>query len=224
MLGGFDYLSSCRRNPHPQHAGEEAEDQPKAYQIIPPAAWRTTWDPKPEAPIDIADRWVVKTKIPAWCSARPPRPQIADKITVVRSINGRIPDHAMATYHMFTGYLPTPALLHPAIGAVVSHELGQKNNLPAWVGVPNVPASVGTGYLSTKFGAFELGADPSQRNFQVRDIALPKGMTKSASPVGSARGSEVISGNPIPPLSPWGFLSTGALIQASRGAQRGLQL
>jgi len=79
---------------------------------------------------------------------------------------------------MFTGYLPTAAILHPAIGAVVSHELGQRNNMPAWVGVPNVPQGVGTGYLSSKYGAFELGADPGQRNFQVRDIALPKSMSE----------------------------------------------
>jgi hypothetical protein len=84
----------------------------------------------------------------------------------------------MATYQMFTGYLPTPAILHPAIGAVVSHEFGPKNNLPPWVGVPRVPQGIGTGYLSSKYGAFELGADPGQRNFQVRDIALPKGMTE----------------------------------------------
>jgi hypothetical protein len=61
---------------------------------------------------------------------------------------------------------------------VVSHEFGPKNNLPAYVGVPNVPALAGTGYLSSKYGAFELGADPGQKNFQVRDISLPKGVTE----------------------------------------------
>jgi carbonic anhydrase/acetyltransferase-like protein (isoleucine patch superfamily) len=79
---------------------------------------------------------------------------------------------------MFTGYLPTPAIVHPSLGAVLAHEFGTKNNLPAYVGVPSVPAVAGTGYLSSKYGAFELGADPGQRNFQVRDIALPKGMTE----------------------------------------------
>src|SRR5260370_18432107 len=64
------------------------------------------------------------------------------------------------------------------MGGVVSNEVGAKNKLPAWVGVPNVPGGVGTGYLSSKYGAFELGADPAQKNFQVRDISLPKGMTE----------------------------------------------
>jgi hypothetical protein len=96
---------------------------------------------------------------------------------VVRSVTGHIPDHAQATYQMFTGYLPTPAIMHPSLGAVVAEEFGPRNNLPAYVGVPDVPSSGGTGYLSSKYGAFEVGADPGQKNFQVKDISLPKGIT-----------------------------------------------
>src|SRR5260370_30375285 len=36
----------------------------------------------------------------------------------------------------------------------------------------------GTGYLSSKYGAFELGGDLSQKTFQVRDISRPKGVTE----------------------------------------------
>lgn len=152
-------------------------------QIILPGglAHQESWDPKPEAPIEYrGPLGVVKTRIPGvvFSENLSRTAQVADKITVVRSVTGRIPDHAMATYQMFTGYLPTPAIQHPAIGAVVAHEFGPKNNLPPWVGVPNVPQGAGTGYLSSKYGAFELGADPGQKNFQVRDIALPKGMTE----------------------------------------------
>src|SRR5579864_8610872 len=152
-------------------------------QIILPGglAHQESWDPKPEAPIEYrGPLGVVKTKLPGIVLSEnlSHTAQIADKITVVRSITGRIPDHAQATYHMFTGYLPTPAIQHPSIGAVVSHEFGPKNNLPGYVGVPNVPVQAGTGYLSSKYGAFELGADPGQKNFQVRDITLPKGVTE----------------------------------------------
>ena len=63
------------------------------------------------------------------------------------------------------------------MGAVVSNQFGPRNDLPAYVGVPNVPAMGGTGYMSSKFGAFELGVDPGQKNFQVRDVSLPKGIT-----------------------------------------------
>ena len=104
--------------------------------------------------------------------------QIADKITVVRSLTGRIPDHAQATYQMFTGYLPSAAIMHPSIGAVVANQFGTRNDLPAYVGVPHVPEQAGSGYLSSKFGAFELGGDLSRKDFKVRDMALPKGMTE----------------------------------------------
>src|SRR5579864_9164102 len=151
-------------------------------QIILPGglAHQESWDPKPEAPIEYrGPLGVVKTKIPGivFSENLSHTAQIADKITVVRSITGHIPDHAQATYQMFTGYLPTPAIQHPSLGAVVSQNFGPRNNLPAYVGVPNVPSAGGTGYLSSKFGAFELGVDPGQKNFQVRDIALPKGIT-----------------------------------------------
>src|SRR5437588_7614931 len=100
-------------------------------QIILPGglAHQESWDPKPEAPIEYrGPLGVVKTRIPGvvFSENLAKTAQIADKITVVRSVTGRIPDHAMATYHMFTGYLPTPAILHPAIGAVVSPEPGPK--------------------------------------------------------------------------------------------------
>jgi hypothetical protein len=143
-------------------------------------AHQESWDPKPEAPIEYRGPFgVAKTKIPGvvFSENLSRTAEIADKITVVRSITGRIPDHAQATYLMFTGYLPTPAILHPSMGAVVANQFGPKNNLPAYVGVPNVPPQGGTGYLSSKFGAFELGADPAQKNFQVRDISLAKGLT-----------------------------------------------
>ncbi len=163
-------------------AGLKPARATSVIQIILPGglASQESWDPKPEAPIEYrGPLGVVKTKLPGVVLSEnlARTAQIADKITIVRSVTGRIPDHAQATYQMFTGYLPTPAIQHPSMGAVLSHELGSRNNLPAYIGVPTVPPAAGTGYLSSKFGAFELGVDPGQRNFQVRDIALPKGIT-----------------------------------------------
>ena len=55
---------------------------------------------------------VVKTRIPGiiFSENLSRTAQVVDKITVVRSITGRIPDHAQAAYQMFTGYLPTAAI------------------------------------------------------------------------------------------------------------------
>ena len=188
MLGGFglslaDLLRAGDVRPA-EGAPHRAEGRAKSViQIVLPGgiAHQESWDPKPESPIEYrGPLGVVKTKIPGvvFSENLARTAQVADKITVVRSVTGRIPDHAQATYQMFTGYLPTPAIQHPAMGAVVSHEFGPKNNLPAWVGLPNVPVGAGTGYLSSKYGAFELGADPGQKDFQVRDISLPKGLSE----------------------------------------------
>lgn len=143
-------------------------------------AQQETWDPKPEAPIEYrGPLGVVKTKIPGvvFSENLAKTAAIADKLTIVRSITGRIPDHAQATYQMFTGYLPSPAIVHPSIGSVVANQFGARNNLPAYVGVPRVPEQAGSGYMSSKFGAFELGGNPAQKDFKVRDMAMPKGMT-----------------------------------------------
>src|SRR5262249_52357412 len=120
-------------------------------QIILPGglAHQESWDPKPEAPLEYRGPvGVVKTIIPGivFSENLSRTAQTATKITVIRSVTGRIPAHAQATSHMFTGYLPTPAIVHPAIGSVVSHEFGPKNNLPPFVGVPRVPPQCGTGY------------------------------------------------------------------------------
>jgi len=191
MLGGLGlslpqlFRCTARASEVRSAGGSKLAEGPakSVIQIILPGglAHQESWDPKPEAPIEYrGPLGVVKTKIPGvvFSENLSHTAQIADKITVVRSITGRIPDHAQATYQMFTGYLPTPAIQHPSVGSVVSNQFGSRKNLPAYVGVPNVPPQAGTGYLSSKFGAFELGADPGQRNFQVRDITLPKGITE----------------------------------------------
>ena len=59
----------------------------------------------------------------------------------------------------------------------MSHELGSRADLPAYVCVPNMPNRyAGTGYLSSSYGPFSLGADPAQGGFRVRDLALPDGV------------------------------------------------
>ncbi len=69
------------------------------------------------------------------CSRTPP--QLADKITVCRSMTHGEAAHERGTHNMFTGYRPSPALTFPSMGSVVSHEFGPRNNLPPYVCVPS---------------------------------------------------------------------------------------
>jgi hypothetical protein len=81
---------------------------------------------------------------------------------------------------MFTGYRPSPALQYPSMGSVVSHEYGPKNNLPPYVCIPSQPNEyAGTGYLSSSFSPFSLGADPASNGFRVQDLNLPNGIDDS---------------------------------------------
>jgi hypothetical protein len=102
---------------------------------------------------------------------------VADKLTIIRSMTHGEAAHERGTHNMFTGYRPSPALSYPSMGSVVSHEFGPRNNLPPYVLIPNQPNPyAGTGYLSSSFAGFSLGADPAQKGFRVRDLQLPGGV------------------------------------------------
>lgn len=78
---------------------------------------------------------------------------------------------------MFTGYRPSPALVYPSMGSVVSHEFGPRNNLPPYVCIPSQPTTyAGSGYLSSAYAPFSLGSDPASGNFTVQDLNLPGGV------------------------------------------------
>src|SRR6185295_6389124 len=105
-----------------------------------------------------------------FCESLPKTADIADKITVVRSMSHGEAAHERGTHNMFTGYRPSPALQFPSMGSVVSHEYGPRNNLPPYVCIPNQPNEfAGTGYLSSSFAPFSLGSDPAAGGFRVLD-------------------------------------------------------
>jgi hypothetical protein len=139
-----------------------------------------SFDPKPDAPPEyrgILDP--IKTSVPGvyFSSHMQETAKVADKLTVVRSMSHTEVDHSRGEHSMFTGYRPSPALVYPSIGSVVSQELGPRDAMPAYVCVPNQGSQfLGSGYLSNACGPFSLGADPARSNFSVRDLNLPKGV------------------------------------------------
>ncbi|CAN5706069.1 DUF1501 domain-containing protein [soil metagenome] len=146
-------------------------------------AHQESFDPKPHAPIEYrGEMGTVKTNLGGelFCETLPKTSQIADKITVIRSMTHGEAAHERGTHNMFTGYRPSPALQYPSMGSVVAHEYGPRNNLPAYICVPNQPNEyAGTGYLSSSYSAFSLGADPANNRFRVQDLDLPGGVDES---------------------------------------------
>jgi hypothetical protein len=143
-------------------------------------AHQEMWDPKPFAPIEYRGPLsTIDTALPGvkFSQYMQNTAKIADKITVVRSMTHGEAAHERGTHNMFTGYRPSPALQYPAMGSVVSHELGSRNNLPPYVCIPNVPNEfAGSGYLSTAHGPFSLGGDPANQGFKVRDLNMHDGI------------------------------------------------
>jgi len=139
-----------------------------------------SFDPKMEAPIEYrGPLGTVKTKIEGeyYSECMQETAGVADKICVIRSMTHGEAAHERGTHNMFTGYRPSPALIFPSMGSIVSHEYGPRNNLPPYVCVPNQPNEfAGPGYLSSSFGPFSLGADPATKGFKVRDLTLAAGI------------------------------------------------
>ncbi|MFM8474494.1 MAG: DUF1501 domain-containing protein, partial [Planctomycetaceae bacterium] len=142
-----------------------------------------SFDPKPDAPLEyrgILD--AIPTRMPGvfFSSHMQRTADIADRLTVVRSMTHTEVDHQRGEHSMFTGYRPSPALVYPSLGSVVSHEFGPRGPMPPYVVVPNAGSQfLGSGYLSNAHGPFALGADPARTGFQVRDLNHPAGIDNS---------------------------------------------
>ena len=143
-------------------------------------AHQESWDPKPYAPSEYRGPFsTIDTAIKGikFSEHLKHTAKIADKMTILRAMAHGEAAHERGTHNMFTGYRPSPALEFPSMGSVVAHELGPRNNLPPYVCVPSVPNEfANSGYLSSAFGPFSIGSEPSRGDFKVRDLNLPGGV------------------------------------------------
>lgn len=178
-----DYFKMQARAEIKQYASVEGKAKSIIHIFLPGGmAHQESWDPKPFAPPEYrGPLGVINTNVDGiqvgelWKNTA----QVADKLVFVRSMTHGEAAHERGVHNMFTGYRPSPALSYPSFGSVISHEFGSRNNLPPYICVPNQPNEfAGSGYLSSAYGPFSLGADPARGNFKVRDLALPGGMSE----------------------------------------------
>jgi hypothetical protein len=143
-------------------------------------AHQDSFDPKPYAPLEYrGELGVVRTRLEGivFSEHLKQTAQVADKLTLCRSMTHGEAAHERGMHNMFTGYKPSPALVYPSMGSVVSHEYGPRNNLPPYVCVPGQPTTyAGPGYLSSAFAPFSIGSDPANPGFTVQDLNLPAGV------------------------------------------------
>lgn len=180
---GLDGFFRMQAQAQEYHNGPSKEGKAKSViQIFLPGgmAHQESFDPKPNAPIEYrGEMGFVQTKLPGvfFNECLKQTADIADRLTIIRSMTHGEAAHERGTHNMFTGYRPSPALEYPSFGAVVSHEFGVRNNLPPYVMIPTMPTNfAGTGYLSSSFAPFVLGSDPASNGFRVQDLNLPQGV------------------------------------------------
>jgi hypothetical protein len=178
-----DYFKMKARADQKFYESKEGKAKSVIHIFLPGGmAHQESWDPKPFAPSEYRGPWgTVPTKLDGvvlgelWKNCA----QVADKMTICRSMTHGEAAHERGTHNMFTGYRPSPALQYPSMGSVVSHEFGSRKSLPPYVCVPSVPNEyAGSGYLSTAYGPFSLGSDPADGGFKVQDLALPGGISE----------------------------------------------
>ena len=166
-------------------AKSPSKKEPKAQSLIHiflpgGMAHQDSFDPKPYAPLEYrGELGTVQTNVEGILLNEHLKEtaKVANKLTICRSMTHGEAAHERGTHNMFTGYRPSPALVYPSMGSVVSHEMGPRNNLPPYVCIPSMPTNfAGTGYLSSAFAPFSLGSDPANPGFTVQDLALPGGV------------------------------------------------
>lgn len=142
-------------------------------------AHQESFDPKPFSPLEYrGEMGSIKTNTGEVISQTLPQlAKCADKYTIIRSMTHGEAAHERGTHNMFTGYKPSPALVFPSFGSVISHEYGPRKDLPPYICIPNKPNEfAGSGYLSSSYGPFALGSDPANKGFKVQDLNLPGGV------------------------------------------------
>jgi len=92
-------------------------------------------------------------------------PRIAKQMhhmAIIRSMATKEGDHTRAAYNLRTGYLPQGSIHYPALGSVVSKELGQPDAaLPNFVSIAPAtflsPAAYSSGFLGPEFAPLMIG-------------------------------------------------------------------
>jgi len=140
-----------------------------------------TFDPKPAAPPDIRGEFKpIATSVPGLQISEvfPNLARMMDRVTLIRGMTSPEADHGRASHHLMTGYRPSPALVYPSHGSVVS-KIRQSNRgmLPPYVAIPDGPAFSSSGYLTPAYDPFAVSGDPNQENFRVRNLMPPARLT-----------------------------------------------
>ena len=144
-----------------------------------------SWDPKPNSGFK-----PISTNVPGIqiSSLFPRIARHMDKLAIIRSMHTEENNHPQGTHYAMIGHRPNPATKFPSLGSIITKELGPRNKVPPYVLIPKPwELDFDVTYADSFHAAF-LGAennplvlsDPSQGDFQVPDLSLPKSLSAGA--------------------------------------------
>lgn len=117
-----------------------------------------TFDPHPNSKISHGTK-AIKTALPdvQLAEGLGNVAELMGDISLVRSVVSKEADHERAVYNMKTGYRPNPTVVHPAIGAVICHELSDDGlDIPRHISILPDQWPARGGYLGAQFDAFQV--------------------------------------------------------------------
>ena len=136
-----------------------------------------SFDLKPDAPEEVRGIYhPIATTVPGTQVGNllPRMSRLMDKVALVRSGAHNNDHHETATNWVLSGRFGSPFGDYPAIGAVVSHQLGFRGVLPPYVSIPRNPSftwELGkSAWLGGRYESFKTG-DPNAADFRVQDVA-----------------------------------------------------
>ncbi len=139
------------------------------------------WDPKPNSNFKPISSNVPGIQISELL------PRVArrmDKLSIIRSMHTEENNHGEGTYYAFTGHRPSPAMKFPSLGSIISKETERRSQVPSHVIVPGWKEDarreyVKAAFLGAEYNPMEVLADPSQDDFEIVDLSLPKTLSMS---------------------------------------------
>ena len=141
-----------------------------------------TWDMKPDAGEMKGEFESIASNVPDLrvCEHMPFLAKQADKYTVVRNVSHTQGAHSPGQRYLQTGNRKIPSLEYPDYGSVVAKEHRSPRGVPQYVLLPSGgsnSAIYSSGYLGVAFGPFTALGDPNAKNYSVRALATPEGLT-----------------------------------------------
>jgi hypothetical protein len=128
-----------------------------------------TWDPKPDSE-NGGEFKPIKTKADG-IQISEVLPTIADQmqhVSLIRALVSNEGSHDRGTVLMNTGRQPSPVVPYPAVGAVASSLLTDKNlALPGFIGVGGTAQRIGPGFLGSLYAPFTV-QNPGQPPANIR--------------------------------------------------------